>query len=170
MGCVRIRVSAHPHVGDDPDAAALVSDDDGGMFETILLAVDGSTETEALLAYAQRLAGHYGSGLLVVCIGATSSVGHSIRRQVMQLRSDGVPTRLAVVADGRDAASVILYLADAWHANVLLVGPDSEGSGGGIAQRLLESSPWPVLAISGTGDGRSSLPFRVAATRSPAHS
>lgn len=151
MGCVRIRVSAHPHVGGDPDAAALVSDDDEGMFETILLAVDGSSETEALLAYAQGLAGHYGSGVLVVCIGATSSVSGSIQTQVTQLRNNGVPARLAVVADGRDTAAVIVNLADAWHADLLLVGSERDGAGSGIAQRLLESSPLPVLAMSDCG-------------------
>jgi nucleotide-binding universal stress UspA family protein len=95
------------------------------MFETILLAIDGSSGPEAVLAYAQRLAGHYGSGVLVVCIGGTSSVSRSTRRRVTQLRSDGVPARLAVVADGRDTASVIVRLADAWHADLLLVGSNS---------------------------------------------
>ena len=104
-------------VGDNPDAAAGDSDDHEGMFETILLAIDGSSRADALLAYAQRLAGHYGSGVLVVCVGATSSVSQSIRRQVTQLRSDGVPARLAVVADGRDTASVIVHLAEAWNAD-----------------------------------------------------
>ena len=121
------------------------------MFETILLAIDGSSRAEALLAYAQRLAGHYGSGVLVVCIGATSSVSRSIRRQVTQLRSDGVPARLAVVADGRDTASVIVHLADAWNADLLLVGSDGGGAGSGMAQRLLESSSRPVLAIPDSG-------------------
>ena len=121
------------------------------MFETILLAIDGSSGPEALFDYAQRLAAHYGSGLLVVCVGATSSVSKSIRGQVEQLRSDGVPARLAVVADGRDTASVIVRLADAWHADLLLV--DNGGPGGGIAQRLLESSPRPVLAVPDASDG-----------------
>jgi nucleotide-binding universal stress UspA family protein len=164
---VRIRASADPPVGGYPDAAARLADDHEDMFETILLAIDGSSGTEAVLAYAQRLAGHYGSGVLVVCIGATSSVGRSIRRQVTQLRSDGVTARLAVVADGPDTASVIVRLADAWHADLLLVGSDR----GGMAQRLLESSRRPVLVISDPGDGgRSSVPFRVAATRSPGRS
>jgi len=123
------------------------------MFETILLAIDGSSGPEAVLAYAQRLAGHYGSGVLVVCIGATSSVSRSTRRRVTQLRSDGVPARLAVVADGRDTASVIVRLADAWHADLLLVGSNGGVDGSGMAQRLLETSSRPVLAISESGDG-----------------
>lgn len=124
------------------------SDHHEDMFETILLAIDGSSGPDAVLAYAQRLAGHYGSGVVVVCIGATSNVSRSIRRLVTQLRSDGVPARLAVVADGRDTASVIVRLADAWNADLLLVGSDGAGAGSGIAQRLLESSPCPVLAVS----------------------
>jgi nucleotide-binding universal stress UspA family protein len=143
---VRIRVSADPHMGGDPDAAARVSDDHADMFEMILLATDGSSGPDAVLAYAQRLAGHYGSGVLVVCIGATSSVSRSIRRQVTQLRIDGVPARLAVVADGRDTASVIVRLATAWNADLLLVGSEGIGARSGLAQRLLESSPCPVLA------------------------
>lgn len=147
-----------------------MSNDHEDMFETILLAIDGSSGPEALFAYAQRLAGHYGSGVLVVCIGATSSVSQSIRRQVTQLRSDGVPARLAVVADGRDTASVIVRLADVWHADLLLVGSGSGVAGSGIAQRLLESSSRPVLAISSPMTGRSSVPSQAAATRSPGHS
>ena len=146
--CVRIRVSAHSYVGGDPDAAVGGHDDHEAMFETILLAIDGSSGTDALLAYAQRLARHYGSGVLVVCIGATSNVSRSVRRQVTQLRSDGVSARLAVVADGRDTASVIVHLAQAWNADLLLVGSEGGVAGTVTAQRLLESSPFPVLAVS----------------------
>jgi nucleotide-binding universal stress UspA family protein len=146
--CVRIGVSAHSYVGGDPDASVGGSDDHQDMFETILLATDGSSRPDAVLAYAQRLAGHYGSGVLVVCIGATSSVSRSIRRQITQLRSDGVSARLAVVADGRDTASVIVHLAEAWNADLLLVGSDGDVAGSVMAQRLLESSPFPVLAVS----------------------
>jgi nucleotide-binding universal stress UspA family protein len=140
------------------------------MFETIMLAIDGSSGADAVLAYTQRLASHYGSGVLVVCIGATSSVSRSIRLQVTPLRNAGVPARLAVVGDGRDAASVIVRLAEAWHADLLLVGSGSGVAGSGMAQRLLESSKCPVLAVSDCGDSGSSLPSRVAATRSPARS
>jgi len=149
---VRIRVSAHPHVGGDPDAPARISDDHADMFETILLAIDPSSGPEPLLAYAQRLASHYGSGVLVVCIGATSTVSRSIRQGVTQLRGDGVPARLAIIAEGRDTASVIVRLAEAWNADLLLVGSGSGGPDGGMAQRLLESSPYPVLAVSNSGD------------------
>jgi len=145
-------------VGGNPDAAAGDSDDHANMFETILLATDGSANTDAAFAYAQQLAAHYGSGVLVVCIGTTSSVSRSIRRQVQQLRGDGVRARLAVVADGRDTASVIMYLADAWNADLLLVGSDG-GTISGMAQRLLESSARPVLAIPDSGDA--CLEFRV---------
>ena len=152
-------------MGGYPDAVASNCDDHEEMFETILLAIDGSSRAEALLAYAQRLAGHYGSGVLVVCVGATSSVSQSIRRQVTQLRSDGVPARLAVVADGRDTASVIVHLAEAWNADLLLVGSEGDSAGRGMAQRLFESSPCPVLAIPDSVT-RSSVPVRVAAARS----
>ena len=135
-------------VGGNPDAAAGDSDDHEDMFETILLAIDGSSGPDALLTYAQRLAAHYGSGVLVVYIGATSCVSRSIRRQVQQLRSDGVTARLAVVAEGRDTASVIVRLAEAWNADLLLVGSESGVAGSGMAQRLLESSLCPVLAVS----------------------
>lgn len=142
-------------MGGDPDAPARISDDDADMFETILLAIDPSSGPEPLLAYAQRLTGHYGSGVLVVCIGATSSVSKSIRQQVAQLRSDGVPARLAIIADGRDTASVIVRLAEAWNADLLLVGSVSCGARSSMAQRLLETSPYPVLAVSNPGDAGS---------------
>jgi nucleotide-binding universal stress UspA family protein len=156
-------------MGGDPDAVATDSDDHEEMFETILLAIDGSSGPDAVLAYAQRLAAHYGSGVQVVCIGATSCVSQSIRRQVTQLRSDGVPARLAVVADGRDTASVIVHLAQVWNADLVLVGSESGVVGSGMAQRLLEGSPCPVLAVSDFVTP-ASVPSRVAATRSPARS
>jgi len=118
------------------------------MFETILLAIDGSSGPDAVLAYARRLAAHYGSGVQVVCIGATSCVSRSIRREVQQLRSDGMSARLAVVADGRDTASVIVHLAEVWNADLVLVGSEGDGARSGMAQRLLESAPCPVLAVS----------------------
>jgi len=145
-------------MGGDPDAVASECNDHEEMFETILLATDGSANADAAFAHAQRLAGHYGSGVVVVCVGATSSVNRSIRRLVQQLRSDGVPTRLAVVADGRDTASVIMHLVDAWNADLLLVGSGSQAAGGGMAQRLVESSSCPVLAVPESGDA--GLAFR----------
>ena len=57
---------------------------------------------EAVLAYAQRLAGHYGSGVLVVCISVPPPASADRPAGGQQLRSDGVPARLAVVADGRE--------------------------------------------------------------------
>ena len=135
-------------MGGDPDAVASDRDDHEDMFETILLAIDGSSGPDAVLSYAQRLAAHYGSGVQVVCIGATSCVSRSIRRQVQQLRREGVQARLAVVAEGRETASVVVHLAVVWNADLVLVGSDSGVAGSGIAQRLLESSPCPVLAVS----------------------
>ena len=44
-------------------------------------------------------------------------------------------------------------LADAWHADLLLVMSERGCAHSGMAQRLLESSPRPVLAISDSGDG-----------------
>jgi nucleotide-binding universal stress UspA family protein len=42
---------------------------------------------------------------------------------------------------------VIVRLADAWHADLLLVGPDRGHTGSGMAQRLVEGSACPVLAV-----------------------
>jgi len=145
-------------VSGNPDAAAGDSDDHANMFNAILLATDGSANTDAAFACAHQLSGHYGSDVLVVCIGATSSVSQSIRRQVTQFRKDGVPARLAVVADGRDTASVIVRLAEAWNADLLLVESGGAGRGNDLAQRLLESSRCPVLAVPDAGDA--GLAFR----------
>jgi hypothetical protein len=77
-------------VGGNPDATAGDSDDHEGMFETILLAIDGSSRADAR-SLRQRLAAITGRVCWWCAVGATSSVSQSIRRQVTQLRSDGVP-------------------------------------------------------------------------------
>jgi len=119
------------------------------MFDTILLATDASSDSEALLACAQRLAIPHRSKVVVVFVGAASSVSRRVRRQVEQLRKQGVYARLAVVADGRDKGSVIARLVTVWSADLVMV--DGGGAGGDLdlTQRIMESSPCPVLAIPG---------------------
>jgi nucleotide-binding universal stress UspA family protein len=114
------------------------------MFETILLATDASSNEDAAFSWAQRLAQCHGSKIVVVSVGAASNVSRRIQRQIEQLRERGVPARLAIVADGRDKASVIAHLASASHADLVMV---SGAAVPGLAQRIVESSSCPVLAL-----------------------
>jgi len=114
------------------------------MFETILLATAASSAEEAAFSCAQRLALRHGSKIVVVSVGAASSVSRRVRRQIEQLREHGLSARLAIVADGRDRALVIARLASAWRADLVLVGAAADPS---LAQRIVETSSCPVLAF-----------------------
>ena len=121
------------------------------MFDTILLAIDASSNHESLLSCAQRLATHHRSKVVVVFVGAASSVTRRVHQQIKQLRERGVHARLAVVADGRDRALVIAHMATAWSADLVMVGTGNSADLG-LTQRVVESSACPVLAVPGPAD------------------
>ena len=97
------------------------------MFETILLATEASADDEDAYPVAERMALSHGSKLVVVFVGAASSVGWRVHDRIAHLRERGIHARLAVIADGRDEAAVMAHLATAWKA-----GP---GGGGRSRQR-----------------------------------
>ncbi len=137
----------------------------GCMFDTILVATDASANEDEVFSSVERLALRHASKVVVVVVGAASSVSCRVHERVAELRMRGVHARLAVIADGRDKVSVIAHLATAWGADLMLVG----GADGGLTQRILESSPCPVLAVS-----QRTVPLRppapAGAGRSPVHS
>lgn len=114
------------------------------MFETILLATDVSSTEDLAFSCAERLALRDGSKIVVVSVGAASSVSRRVHRHINQLREQGVHARLAVVADGRDVAVVIARLASAWRADLVMVSGAGDPT---LAQRIVETSSCPVLAL-----------------------
>ena len=133
------------------------------MLGTILFATDASSNHDAVIACAHRLAIRNGSKVVVVFVGAASSVSRRVHRQIAQLREEGVPVRLAVVADGRDKASVIAHLATAWSADLVMVGGGGSGVDLDLAQRVVESSACPILAVPAK-PASVSPPVRAAAS------
>ena len=133
------------------------------MLGTILFATDASSNHDAVIACAHRLAIRNGSKVVVVFVGAASSVSRRLHRQIAQLREEGVPVRLAVVADGRDKASVIAHMATAWSADLVMVGGGGSGVDLDLAQRVAESSACPILAVPAK-PASVSPPVRAAAS------
>ncbi len=133
------------------------------MLGTILFATDASSNHDAVIACAHRLAIRNGSKVVVVFVGAASSVSRRLHRQIAHLREEGVPVRLAVVADGRDKASVIAHMATAWSADLVMVGGGGSGVDLDLAQRVAESSACPILAVPAK-PASVSPPVRAAAS------
>lgn len=133
-----------------------------GVFETIVLATDGSTEAHAAVRSAAALAEQNGSRVIVVHVADPADSLSSVRDQVSELRRAGIPARLAVVEGDGQPASAIAEMARAWNADVVVSGvrgADAAPRGaavGGVAQRLVALAPCPVLAVPGypSGSGR----------------
>jgi nucleotide-binding universal stress UspA family protein len=124
-----------------------------GVFETILLATDGSTEAKAAVRSTTALAQKNGSRVIVVHIADDGASLPAVQDQVVELRRAGIPARLAVVEGDGQPASAIAELARAWKADVVVSGIRGGGSAfrgsvvGGVAQRLVALAPCPVLAV-----------------------
>ena len=128
-----------------------------GVFETILLATDGSRPKRTLqCGQRQRWHEQNGSRVIVVHVADPADSLSSVRDQVSELRRAGIPARLAVVEGDGQPASAIAEMARAWNADVVLVsgvrGADAaprDAAVGGVAQRLVALAPCPVLAVPG---------------------
>ena len=125
------------------------------MFGTIVLATDGSTEAHAAVQSVAALAAQNGSRVIVVHVADPDDSLSSVRDQVSELRSAGIPARLAVVEHDGQPASAIAEMARAWNADVVVSGVRGGGSAlrgnvvGGVAHRLMALAPCPVLAVPG---------------------
>ena len=86
--------SAHRAVRGHPDATTHRENDHGSMLGTILFATDASSNHDAVIACAHRLAIRNGSKVVVVFVGAASSVSRRLHRQIAHLREEGVPVPL----------------------------------------------------------------------------
>ena len=133
------------------------------MLGTILFATDASSNHDAVIACAHRLAIRNGSKVVVVFVGAASSVSRRSTGRSRTCVRRAYLFRLAVVADGRDKASVIAHMATAWSADLVMVGGGGSGVDLDLAQRVAESSACPILAVPAK-PASVSPPVRAAAS------
>ena len=139
------------------------------MFKKIIWATDGSEAADEALEVATRLATEAGGEVLAVhCVEMTfpgkasgrypvfaneDEMEEKIARQVAELAAHGVSAQTQITrTDVGRAAQAIADAARAEHGDVIVVGTRGRGPAAGlllgsVTQRLLHSSPCPVLAI-----------------------
>ena len=148
------------------------------MFETIVLAVDGSKPSNRAVDYAAKLANESGGRILAVHVeelmaGRAAGPVHvnedaiqdEIRAHVKQLNEDGIKTELQITSTMTGGpAHVIAEAADREGADIIVTGTRGHTALAGVflgsvAQRLLHVAPCPVLVVpdtAATADARSS--------------
>jgi nucleotide-binding universal stress UspA family protein len=161
-----------------PDARVAALEESGGnltsaggaqMFQTIVLAVDGSEQSNRALNYAATLAKESGGRILAVHVrelmaGRAAGPVHvnedeieaGIRAQVKQLNDDGIKTELQITSTMTGGpAHVIAEAAEKEGADVIVTGTRGHTAIAGVflgsvAQRLLHVAPCPVLVVPDT--------------------
>jgi nucleotide-binding universal stress UspA family protein len=136
------------------------------MFETVVLALDGSPESLAAVPYARDLAGEHGSIKAVhvreILLGRgggqparvnEDEIAADVRRTVDQLKAAGADVTLEVAtAAAGGPAHVIAEIARRDSADAIVVGTRGRGQVAGlllgsVTQRLLHLAHCPVLAV-----------------------
>jgi len=139
------------------------------MFKKVVWATDGSAAADEALEVATRMATEAGGEVLAVhCVEMTlpgkasgrypvfadeDELEQKIAGQVKALVDQGVPTHLQVTrTDVGHAAQAIAKVAQEQDGEVIVVGTRGRGPMAGlllgsVTQRLLHTSPCPVLAI-----------------------
>jgi nucleotide-binding universal stress UspA family protein len=156
------------------------------MFETIVLAVDGSEPSDRALDYAGKLAKESGGRILAVHVkeimagrGAApvrvneDEIQEAIRAQVKRLNDDGIKAELQITSTmAGGPAHVIAEAAEKEGADVIVTGTRGHTALAGVflgsvAQRLLHVAPCPVLVVpdtAATASARSSVTEASAVT------
>ncbi|HET6850570.1 MAG TPA: universal stress protein [Gaiellales bacterium] len=137
------------------------------MYDTVLIALDGSPSSTTAIPHAQLLAGEHGRIVAVyvheLVPGRSSQAvvpgpeaERSVREWVERVRHEGgqVDLRVETTAAG-DAAEAIAAAAQDEHADVIVLGTrgHSQMTGlllGSVAQRLPHVAPCPVLVVPPT--------------------
>jgi nucleotide-binding universal stress UspA family protein len=138
------------------------------MFKSVIWATDGSESADAALAYARCLVAESKGTLFVVHVeehfhggrvggypvfADEAEIEAKIQAQVHELREAGLAVHLEVI-EGRagQAAHLVAELAREHAADAIVVG--SRGLGpvaglfvGSVTQRLLHTTPCPVLVV-----------------------
>jgi nucleotide-binding universal stress UspA family protein len=136
------------------------------MFETVVLALDGSPESLAAVPYARELAGEHGAVRAVhvreILLGRgggqpanvnEDEVVAGVRRTVEELKAGGTEVSLEVAtATAGGPAHVIAEIARRANADVIVMGTRGRGQVAGlllgsVTQRLLHLAHCPVFAV-----------------------
>jgi nucleotide-binding universal stress UspA family protein len=136
------------------------------MFETIVLAVDGSEPSDRAVTYARELAKSGGGRIIAVHVkeimaGRAAGPVHPneeeilerIRGQITQLKDDGIDATLEVTSTmAGGPAHVIADTAEKQAADVIVTGTRGHTAIAGVllgsvAQRLLHLAHCPVLVV-----------------------
>jgi len=143
------------------------------MFETIVLAIDGSAPSDRAVDYAVSVAKESGSRIVAVHVnelmgGRAAGPVHvdedeileKIRGRVRQMSEDGVKVDLQVASTMTGGpAHVIADVAAKESADLIITGTRGHTALAGVflgsvAQRLLNLAVCPVLVIPDSGAGR----------------
>ncbi|MDX6547852.1 MAG: hypothetical protein QOG33_1402 [Gaiellales bacterium] len=137
------------------------------MFNTILLALDGSEAAERAIPLAEDLARHDGGRIVVGHVrelmagrgGAQTvhadegEVEASIRTQATRLSESGIETSIEIVSTVMGGpAHALAEIATREHADVIVAGTRGHAPVAGlllgsVTQRLLHVAPCPVLVM-----------------------
>ena len=154
------------------------------MFETIVLAVDGSEPSDLAVDYARRLAKSGGGRIIAVHVkeimaGRAAGPVHvdedqileRIRAQVKELKDAGIDATLEVTSTMTGGpAHVIADTAEKQAADVIVTGTRGHTAIAGVllgsvAQRLLHLAGCPVMVVPDTADrGGAASSGRAAST------
>ncbi len=141
------------------------------MFKTVIWATDGSEEADAALQQAVELArlsegrvvavhcDHrlHGRAAAYPALANEEDVRIALRRQVEELEADGVDIELVIRRSHRDAADIVTSIAGELGGDVIVCGtrgfgPLTGAAIGSFTQKLLHTSPCPVLAVRGRAE------------------
>ena len=137
------------------------------MFKTIVLGLDGSEFSDRAVPVAKELAQKDDARIEVVHVRELTAgraggypvhpdedeLEANVRRQVDELNSSGIPSRLHLVTTvTHGPAHAIEDVAEEVHADLIVVGTRGHAPVAGlllgsVTQRLLHIAPRPVLAV-----------------------
>jgi len=136
------------------------------VYDTVLIALDGSPASTTAIPHAQMLAGDRGRIVAIhvreLVPGRSSQVTvpapeaeRAVREWVERVRHEGANVELRVETTASGAAEAIANAAREEHADVIVLGTrgHSQLTGllvGSVAQRLPHVAPCPVLVVPPT--------------------
>jgi nucleotide-binding universal stress UspA family protein len=139
------------------------------MYQTVIWATDGSDGADAALQETLRLAKlsdgrvvavHcdqrlHGRAAVYSALADEEERRIKLRRQIDELKADGVAVELIIRRSHRDAADVVASVAVELNADVIVCGtrgfgPFAGALLGSFTQKLLHLAPCSVLAVRGS--------------------
>jgi nucleotide-binding universal stress UspA family protein len=128
------------------------------MYERILVPLDGSSQAEAVLPHAERLASSFDSEVLLLWVvaheagnGGSSPAQDYMKSIRARLESAGVSARTMTVVDGNAASAILRVAAE---ERTSLVCMSTHGLGGirrlvlgSVADEVVRRSDTPVLLV-----------------------